>query len=61
MWSWDDGQIPVKNYIAWFGLSLLFSLLIRLMKISYSNKLAPYVMATQFIFFVILVAYFKVI
>jgi len=61
MWSWTDGKIPAKNYIAWYGLSLLFTLLIRLLKISYSNKLAPCVMAIQFIFFVILVAYFKVI
>ncbi len=59
MWSWADGKIPSRNYIAWFGLSLLFTLVIRFLKISFSNKLAPYVMATQFIFFVILVAFFK--
>ena len=59
MWSWTDGKIPVRNYIAWFGLSFLFTLVIRLLRISFSNKLAHYVMATQFIFFVILVAFFK--
>jgi putative membrane protein len=61
MWSWVDGKIPVRNYIAWFGLSFLFILMIRLLKLSFSNKLAVYVMITQFIFFVILVTYFKLI
>lgn len=61
MWSWDYETIPVRNYIVWFGLSLLFTSLIRLFKLSFSNKLAPYIMITQFIFFVILVTYFKLI
>lgn len=58
MWSWVEGKIPARNYIAWFGLSLLLTLVIRLFNLSFTNKLAPYVMVTQFIFFVILVAYF---
>ncbi|NLO04061.1 MAG: carotenoid biosynthesis protein [Bacteroidales bacterium] len=61
MWSWAGGEIPQKNYIAWFCFSLLFILLIRFFKLSFSNKLAPYVLITQFIFFIIIVTYFKLI
>jgi len=30
MWHWENGSIPVQNYLAWFIISVLFHSLIRL-------------------------------
>lgn len=28
-WSWDDGNIPVFNYVCWFAFSFIFQLFLR--------------------------------
>lgn len=59
MWSWNGGTIPLQNYLAWFGFAFLFHLLIRKSKVSFTNALAAPVFIIQFVFFVILVAFFR--
>ncbi len=27
-WKWTDGSVPVQNYAAWFGLALLFAIIL---------------------------------
>jgi bisanhydrobacterioruberin hydratase len=59
MWSWQGDVIPVRNYLAWYLLALIFHLLFRIFRIDYSNRMAPTVFAIQFLFFVALVSFFK--
>jgi bisanhydrobacterioruberin hydratase len=60
MWYWENGIIPLRNYIAWFLIALLFHTLLKKMKISFSNKMALPVFAVQLLFFLILYAYFSI-
>ncbi len=54
MWSWQNNQIPMLNYVAWFVLSLGFHLLFQWLKIETKNKIAPWLLGLQFLFFLIL-------
>ncbi|MDD4108622.1 MAG: carotenoid biosynthesis protein [Prolixibacteraceae bacterium] len=59
MWHWQGGTVPVRNYIAWFLVALLFHIILNKLKISFSNKIAIPVFIVQFMFFLILVTYFS--
>lgn len=54
MWSWNDKQIPVQNYIAWFVLAVILSAVLRFANIPLKNRLAPVILICQTAFFVIL-------
>jgi bisanhydrobacterioruberin hydratase len=49
-WTWSSGNIPVQNYVAWFGLSLLFHALLRQFKVDIQNKAAISVFIIQIVF-----------
>ena len=51
MWTFSESAVPVQNYLAWFLLALLFSLVINLMKINTKNRIAPVVFGIQALFF----------
>lgn len=61
MWSFEGGAAPVRNYISWFVLSLLFHVLIRVFGIKWENRLATFVFFLQLGFFMILLFVYKVI
>jgi len=50
-WSWQNEGIPLKNYIAWFCISLVFCYAIAYNKNESKNDLAPFLLLFQFIFF----------
>ncbi len=53
-WYWQNSQIPIQNFISWYIFTFLFTLiLIPLLKDS-NNKLAPYYLLIQLVFFVFL-------
>ena len=53
-WYWQNSQIPLQNFISWYLFTFIFTMiLIPLLKGS-TNKLAPYFLFIQFIFFVFL-------
>ncbi|WP_210489490.1 carotenoid biosynthesis protein [Rufibacter aurantiacus] len=53
-WYWDHHTPPLQNYLAWYGFSYLFALvLIPLLKNS-RNPFAPYFLLVQFVFFLLL-------
>ena len=54
MWSWNDNQIPLQNYIAWFVLAILLSAVLKYSKISLKNRLAPVILICQTAFFIVL-------
>ncbi len=54
MWSWTGGIVPTQNYIVWLLLALVFTALIRVMKVDTRNPLSLVLLVCQFIFLVIL-------
>lgn len=53
-WNWDQGYVPVQNYIAWFLIALYFSLVGMSFKISIDTKYISHYIFAQSMFFIIL-------
>ena len=53
-WSWDGGEIPIQNYIAWFVISFVMLLIFHLNRFRKSNLVAPVLYVTMFLFFILL-------
>jgi putative membrane protein len=54
MWYWIDDIVPLKNYLAWFVIALIFHALLKVARIQIQNKLAALILICQFLFFLIL-------
>ena len=54
MWSWQNNSIPMQNYIAWFGIAVIFHGLMKISKIETKNKLSITILICQILFFVAL-------
>ncbi len=54
MWSWREENIPVKNYLDWFLVSGFLFLMIRILKIEISNRIASLLLLMQLVFFLAL-------
>lgn len=59
MWSFEDNVIPWRNYASWFLLAVIFHSLLRLSGIRTENRIAPFVLYVQAVFFIILVIVLK--
>jgi putative membrane protein len=59
MWSWQNDQVPVQNYVAWFVLALLLSIILKTSKINLTNRMAPVILCCQALFFLILMITLK--
>ncbi len=59
MWAFDAGFAPIRNYVSWFVLALVFHSLVRFAEIRLPNRLAPLIFYCQGAFFVILFIIFK--
>ena len=56
-WSWDQGFVPLQNYLGWFMVSLVMISLYHLFRVKAENKLAlPYYFIQLFFFLVLVVA-----
>ena len=53
------GIIPLQNYVVWFGLAVIFNSLLTILKIGIENKLSSLLLATQFMFFLLLYIFLK--
>ncbi len=53
-WYWQNDQIPLQNFIAWFVFSFFFNLLFTLFRFKKDNPLALFLFLIQFLFFIIL-------
>lgn len=58
-WNWSDVIVPLQNYIAWFFISLLFTILYFIMKIKIKSDLPIKFFLTQFLFFIILYVFMR--
>lgn len=52
MWTWHSEQIPLKNYLDWYLVSLLIFSILRASKVNWKNPLAGWTLLIQFFFFV---------
>lgn len=50
-WNWEDGVVPLRNYIAWGAVSAVFFTLYFLVPVRRENPLAQGVLAAQVLFF----------
>lgn len=60
MWSFDGGTAPLRNYVSWFILALIFHSILRVAGIRFTNRFAPFIFFCQGIFFIILFIIFKI-
>lgn len=58
-WNWQNNQIPLQNYAAWFVIAFLFSILFQKMKIEIKSDLAKKYFLTQLIFFLSLFLFMR--
>jgi putative membrane protein len=54
MWSWENGQVPVKNYFGWFIVSLPLQMLFALWVRSSKNIVAAALFILQILFFLLI-------
>lgn len=59
MWHWENGVVPLRNYIAWFLVAFIFQSAIRLAGISTKNSIAFFVVVVQVLFLVSLIIFYK--
>jgi uncharacterized membrane protein len=50
-WTWEQGMIPVQNYVAWGAVSAVFFALFFLAPVRRENPVARYVLVAQVVFF----------
>ena len=53
-WTWDNGHIPMLNYICWFVISAFMLMINGFLKISYVNKFATNLFIIEALFFLVL-------
>jgi bisanhydrobacterioruberin hydratase len=54
MWNWGGGRIPLQNYVAWFGVSVVLLGLMHLTGVKTGNRIAAWLFGVQAGFFLIL-------
>jgi putative membrane protein len=59
MWSFEGGSVPVRNYTSWFLLAVIFHSIVKLTGIRTVNRIAPFILYIQALFFIVLITYFK--
>ncbi len=51
-WEFEGGEVPLKNYLTWLSVALLFQIGIRVTRISGNLKFSAHLYAAQLLFFV---------
>ena len=54
MWNWQNSSIPMQNYLAWFGIAVIFHGLLKISKTKTKNELSVTILICQILFFVAL-------
>ncbi len=58
-WTWQDGVIPLQNYLAWFVIALLVSGATVLSRINLDKKILRYYVFIQWLFFLVLNVFYR--
>jgi putative membrane protein len=59
MWFWENSTVPLKNYIAWYLIGVIFVSFFQIFNIKTENTMAKILFISQFLFFVMLVLFLK--
>jgi putative membrane protein len=59
MWYWSNGNAPVRNYLAWFFIALVFQTVVKFSGVKTTNRISPVVFVCQFMFLVAMLLIFK--
>lgn len=59
MWRFNNGDVPLQNYLVWFVTSLILHTVIKVNSIKTENKLSLIILVSQFLFFLILTIFLK--
>ncbi len=59
MWQWENGIVPLQNYIAWFLITFLFQLLLKVTRVKTTNSMAFPIVLMQVAFFLLLLVVFN--
>ncbi|MBN2610461.1 MAG: carotenoid biosynthesis protein [Bacteroidales bacterium] len=51
MWRWNNDVVPLKNYIAWYLIALVFHIFIKIFKIHTANRLSFVILICHMVFF----------
>lgn len=54
MWTWDGGNVPIHNYIGWFGVSVIIFSLYHFASLPMRNPLKYTIFIIQWLFFIAL-------
>ncbi|NER09117.1 putative membrane protein [Muriicola jejuensis] len=57
-WEFDQGIVPLSNYVCWLGLALIFQLAIQRMKITGDLRFSAHLYAAQLVFFLFFYLWF---
>jgi bisanhydrobacterioruberin hydratase len=60
MWLFEGGVAPLRNYISWFILALVFQSILGLTGIRLKNRLSTFILLCQGAFFILLFIFFKI-
>lgn len=58
-WTWAEGIIPLQNYLAWFVIALISAWGFGYFKIKVTSKISLHYLLVQFVFFVILLIFYR--
>ncbi len=53
-WAWDEPNIPLQNYVAWWFISAFLLTIFTYLSFEKNNKIATFVLLLQFLFFLVL-------
>lgn len=59
MWTWYDGIVPVRNYIAWFLIAAILHSMFKILRVKTSSSIASSILACQALFFIFLIIFFR--
>lgn len=59
MWDWNNGVVPIRNYIVWFVLAVTYHSLIKFSGVKTRNPLSLVILASQFVFFTVLAFFIR--
>lgn len=54
MWNWDNGYVPMQNFLAWFGISWVLAGILQWIKPKLHNPVADTLFGVQLLFFFLL-------
>jgi putative membrane protein len=58
-WTWTESIIPIQNYLAWFVIALISALGFSYLKVKVISKISLHYILVQFVFFVILLIFYR--